>query len=80
MAIHSIAKTNAGEALNEYVRSFVEPEKLKLIYVHDPSDVAAIAHSQAAIKLADGLLWLLNAELADLLKQYNIEPEGDEHD
>lgn len=79
-AINSVARTEAGTALREYIENEVEWHKNRLVHIVSANDAAEVAYSQAAVRLGTGLIWLLTAPIEDLLRQHNINhDEGDEH-
>ena len=79
-AIHSISRTGAGEALCEYIESEADKYRHYLINGCDATDASSIAYSQAAIRIGEGLLWLLKADMDELLKQHNFPPEDEDYE
>jgi hypothetical protein len=37
-----------------------------------------VAYAQAAIRVGNSIVWLLGAEIGDLLRQHNIDPDEEE--
>lgn len=79
-AIHSIAGSNAGEALRGYIKAEMDKYGHKLINKYDANDAASIAYAQAAIRIGQSLIWLLSADMAELLKQHGFPPEDSDHE
>lgn len=79
-AIHSISNTDAGKSLKSYARSEIEKHKHFLIHKCSANDAASIAYAQSAIRIGMGLIWLLEADMAELLKQHNFPPEDSDHE
>lgn len=79
-AIHSISGTDVGRSLCNYARAEVDKYKHFLINECSANDAASIAYAQAAVRIGTGLLWLLEADMADLLKQHNFPPEDSDHE
>lgn len=77
-AIHSIGKTQAGTALKDYLESEISRYRHFLENECSANDVASVAYAQAAIRVGNSIVWLLGAEIGDLLRQHNIDPDEEE--
>ena len=75
-AIHSISKTQVGDAVREMLDGAIEGARDALSRV-DPYDVREVSGQQAVIRICQGFRSFLEKDLETLLMEYGLEEEDD---
>ena len=78
--IRAFGNTPGGKALSRYVEGEVEGAMEALMTRADATDVASVAYAQGQRSLGRAIWDLLNADIDQLLMDYNQEEEDESSD